>query len=135
MIVEYIKEGHVDCPLIRIYGNDLRDFVEFREVTRFLGEESGRSMNLTSRPGISAKNISDIHMTSSDRNCLTITGDAVEWSLNRSEWHLLSLLTQGLIDLPEHIAGHQWLAGPNASPPLDFGEISVVLSKSELGIW
>ena len=135
MIVELVTEGPADGPLIRIYGTNLRDFVEFREITRFLGNEPGRSVGLRSRPAFAMENLADIRMTNSGPPCLVISGGVAEWSLNRSEWHLVSLLTEGLIDLSEQMSGHQWLAGPDASWPLDFGDIPVLLSKSELGAW
>ena len=135
MKIEYLPEGAAECPLVRLYGLDLRSFVDLREITRHLGNSSNRSYDLNCRRGFHLVNLNSFTLNNFGNMGTTFRNGIFTWELQRSQWHVVSMLIEPFIDEPVDGNSYQWLSGPDAVDPLCTGDIAVLLSHSREGVW
>jgi hypothetical protein len=135
MIFEYLENGSADCPLIRIFGTSIHDFVRLREVFRFLGDHKDRSQLLENNAYFCFRALTNFSLSNLEDKGAAIENAMATWYLSRKNWSLVSLLVEPLIDAPEVEGSHQWLSGPYAASPLPHTGLPVVLSKSSTGTW
>jgi hypothetical protein len=135
MKVDFLEGGAPECPLIRIYGTELRAFVELREITRFLGNTPSRSVSLRDQPSYLLESMSELKLGNEGNSGVEVRNGIGYWQLSRANWHVVSGLIDGLVELSPKRFAYNWLAGPEAQEPINVGDISVLISWSERGEW
>jgi hypothetical protein len=134
MRIEYLLEGAAECPLVRLFGTDLRAFVELREICRHLGDYSGRTSKLV-EPNFDLVNLDEFNLSNMGTKGVGRQGNAINWTLAQPDWHLVSMLIEPFVTSTVAGESFQWLAGAEAMEPLNSDGISILLSHSIDGSW
>lgn len=116
MKVEYLREGSPDCPLIRIYGTEARDFIDLHRQLMELAFGTREVVNLDT--------VLRLMVGGADHAPRSV-GHGFEWSRTRQSWEDLAALVEPLTRL--HASGYQWLFGSQ--------ELRILVSRSGDGQW
>jgi hypothetical protein len=128
MRVEFLEEGAPDCPLIRIYGTNRKDFASFRRLIPDTTVAIGA--------GTSTAEMSDWIAVG---NCtLELEVARQDFGVRRSSdpWRFYWMLTpQGWSTVAELVEPFLKDTTAGRNQWLDVGSISVLLSFSQEGSW
>lgn len=131
MKFEYISSGSPDCPLIRVFGTNRSEALDFRKATldlatgatplvvtnELFGNQSTVNCRLIMRLGDSNSGLTE-----------TEGGGVFEWVLTSDGWNKVSDLLEPFATAPR-VGAYQWLEVEDAK------EISILFSFSEDGHW
>ncbi len=128
MILEYLHDGALDCPLIRLYGNEPETLLQLE--AQILRLASGEIPCLVAHQLPYVHGVNDIHLVllrgSVDQG---VAGDsahqAFQWTLTSEAWNAVIERIQALRAPFEE--GHQWLD--------ETSDISVLCSRYADGKW
>lgn len=137
MKIEFLEDGSPDCPVIRLFGVNTREYAVLSAALRRLSAD-GAEVNIHELPIFSEKIQLGLVAQSSptDRGITPCshTRKLFRWDLSPQSWRLVC----GLLE-PFEAQGaanrFQWLAGPLASYGLDKSKIGVLVSFSDDGRW
>lgn len=137
MRIEYLDEGAVDCPLIRIYSAEPQSFFQLVRLFRELYCGMVQHIAVHEIPGFEAVGGCTLTVAVGQRDegvHRRDSGQDFEWVLTPSSWETVADLIEPF-STPRDIHIHQWLAGKEARFGLDDSEISVLISNSKDGRW
>ena len=136
MDIEFLKEGSADCPLVRIYGTDQKEFSTLLAAAKELATAEGKSRAAHEFPDFRPVSNCTLSLisASTDEGVRQIADMSFVWALTPAKW----LLVAGLIEpftLKPCDGSYQWLSGKEARHGLNRGPISILLSCSQDGHW
>jgi hypothetical protein len=139
MRLEYLEDGSPDCPLIRIYGCDQGAMVTLHEAICDLAAGTTSKVEVVKLPGLRAVRGCTLALIPASRfrpEGIRQRSDTLdfEWALPIPTWEIVAGLIEPFLKRSEH-RHHQWLYGEEAIPPLNHGEVAVLLSEHEDGRW
>jgi hypothetical protein len=135
MNVDFLEEGSMDCPLIRIYGANTSEFsLLHRSVQQLAGAED-TSCPIHKLPGF----YSDCRLTAFssavDIGIRKIGKELIfDWTLTPNKWSFIAGFLEPFA-LGSGVGAFQWLSGKEARQGLDGGEISLLVINSDDGRW
>jgi hypothetical protein len=137
MKIEHLAEGAADCPLIRIFGTSVSEFLTLRSAIVTLVNGQSAAVEVHALPGFHAVNGEKLTLIVSDGDSGIEQRGPLSfwWMLPRQKWDDVAALIQPFTASACVLAGHQWLCGREASWGLNDSQIALVLSSSASGQW
>lgn len=135
MILHYIEDGYDAGPLLALYSPEVRDLIRFREVANFLAAHAARDCDFSSDNAFTFLGLETAIAGNGSDSGASVAGGSLRWNLSQKNWHLVALLVEPFIDLPESTERFQWLSGVPARDPLPEDGVPVVISRSRTAVW
>jgi hypothetical protein len=134
--IEYLHEGSSDCPLIRIYGDDVAAVAELHRAIGQLADGTARKVAAHELPGFQGVGGCTLTLAAEaeDQGILVLGLRQFRWVLANSSWSKVAGFVEPFAKKMEH-HGHQWLCGREARQGLHVCHISVLISSSIDGHW
>jgi hypothetical protein len=136
MKLEYIETGSVDCPLIRIYGEESFDSL----IAAFCDLSNERLESVVVEDLPNYESINGCHLIISAGiiddgiRKISSSNSGFSWVMKRSSWDDLAELAEPFHVFQKH--QYQWLAGREARMPnLSASNIALVVSTYPDGQW
>ena len=132
MIVEFLRDGAPECPLVRFYSTKVDDFLRLKSLVDRLATGEDCSIELGTEDGIALGNMAGLTLRNSADSGLTeVDPNKFDWSLTPYDWESVSMLLQPFLEDPRPNT-YQWLdeAGRGFSSGLP-----VLVSMSDEGTW
>jgi hypothetical protein len=128
MKIEFLKDGSIDCPLIRIFGNEPASAAQLASAFRRLAKRKTDVIAIHEMPGFQPIGGCKlfVRINSEDKGVQSLNTSTFECLLTSDSWGRVAELVD---PFTEQLEGdrHQWLD--------ETSEISLLISSSELGKW
>jgi hypothetical protein len=127
MKIEYLEDGSKDCPLIRIYGNQIRDLKTLHHHVLKLCTGDKTHIKVHELPGFTGIDRCKLtfHISRRDKGVFQINKTEFTCNLEAESWRHVEGQIKALVESPSD--GYQWLNESN--------NISLLLSTYETGAW
>lgn len=132
MRLDYLEDEACDCPIVRFYLFNPKEVRTLLEVALLLFK--GQASRVDLLPLVDSEKVRRFDLVSGA--AVGIRSEApwcFEWELEAFQWAVVASLLEPFADGSTNESSFQWLAGRMADPPVDQGEISVLIS--ETGKW
>ena len=128
MKIEFLESGSVDCPLIRIYGDESVVFQQLREAFERLANGDASEVSLTDLPGVEPLGGCCLvaQVGRRDKGVVRMEGNVFSWVLTPGRWDDVAFLIEPFCTGG---GGYQWL---NQVPASD---AQVLVSTYPDGCW
>jgi hypothetical protein len=137
MNIDFLNDGAPECPMIRIYGSDTRQFLELFDSISELARGTNDDACLDDLDGFTSEGRCVVTLsTTEDVDSVGVFGsnERLVWRLTRDMWGVVAGLIKPFSTGSVGIR-HQWLMGREARYGLEASNISVLLTNSENGHW
>lgn len=135
MIIQYITDGIIDAPMVRIYNYDDKELLEFyNSISEVANSHVESSLVKGSSQSDTGSGV-ELELIAGSEKSIVLDKNVIRWTNSRRDWKLVQYMIFPFLNNESNGDIHQWLSGPQAIGDLSSNAMPIVITSSLCGCW